>query len=804
MNKMRKLHLRMFSFILTLTILAGCVYGSAAADTVSSDHVDRQNGNSVERVYDSGNVTLSNQVKAEKNNVFTIKLNVKIKDIAKLSSQADAAPSGTGSSTGSSSVSSTVESTVDSAPVSSTVESTAGTVSAASAPESAAISVSASSDTTGSTVSASDSSAAESTDATAPSFPAAEIKTTAARTMLARADEEPQQEETTYEVRYYIQPGFEVDEASIPDTAVLEDGQYVSWPDLTAENISTFSGSLKLRAAAAEDGTDVSAVNTEDQSGVYQAGEAVYLFAQTSLVQDEIKPAITWTRSKEGSKKEREVKIGVADTNWDWTTAASIKTSLTDSLKIWDAGTPNQYYSDYTGSETTKYSAATWEELSGGMNLRRFRGTFTLPGDFKSTDTVQYRSVNQAQYSSINGGNVIPINDDIFIFCYPKGTTLSNSNYLNYLAFWSGTSGKRDKTDGTDQNGAYKSFHGIDSTLAHRTSASQSIMKLTDGWYVEADLNNIGKLLFKRDSSPAGKEYVIDIFTQEYAGGGGMDQPEIVIKHNPASVRAYPDNYQTMSGVAAPLNILSNDTVSVDTTPIPSLQLDTGTLTGDSETTLVKNSDGNYSVKQNSAVIGSLIINSDGTGTFTPIDGFTGTVKFNYTAFCNYYNTKYSDKALVTIQVNAFKGQLIISKTITAKYPAPAAVNASQSFVFKIERRDTQKGSVADTFYEVITLSGTLTGSKTITGLKKGYYTVTEQSGDAWRYSQTAVADNDNSVGTNADGTVNIGRVTSAPGAAVTTYFGTAANPAAVGFTNRLDKSQWLGDTTVVVNTIQQ
>ncbi len=34
-----------------------------------------------------------------------------------------------------------------------------------------------------------------------------------------------------------------------------------------------------------------------------------------------------------------------------------------------------------------------------------------------------------------------PDNDDIFIFCYPKGTVLTDDNYLDYLAFWSGTSG---------------------------------------------------------------------------------------------------------------------------------------------------------------------------------------------------------------------------------------------------------------------------------------------------------------------------------------------------------------------------
>ncbi len=165
--------------------------------------------------------------------------------------------------------------------------------------------------------------------------------------------------------------------------------------------------------------------------------------------------------------------------------------------------------------------------------------------------------------------------------------------------------------------------------------------------------------------------------------------------------------------------------------------------------------------------------------------------------------------------VHVVKGQLNLSKVITAKYPAPDSVQANQSFVFKIQRyatlADLNSQTNPETSYEVISLSGnTLNGNKTITGLKKGYYTVTEQTGDAWRYSQTGVADNDSSVGTTTDGIVNIGRETTVGVAVQKSYFGAgvnacgvAVNPATVGFTNRLDKHQWLGDTTVAVNTIR-
>nr|WP_319488812.1 fibro-slime domain-containing protein [uncultured Caproiciproducens sp.] len=163
---------------------------------------------------------------------------------------------------------------------------------------------------------------------------------------------------------------------------------------------------------------------------------------------------------------------------------------------------------------------------------------------------------------------------------------------------------------------------------------------------------------------------------------------------------------------------------------------------------------------------------------------------------------------------NVVKGQLLIGKTITNKYPAPDSVRAKQSFVFKVERRDHLSDvTPADTFYEVITLDSSLSGSKTITGLKKGFYKVTEETGDAWRYTQTAVNDTDvvttaDYSSTSADQKMYIGRLTSVAGASKA-YYGAAANdyhvtpnPAEISFTNTLAKGKWLGDTTVKVNTI--
>jgi|GEM_PF-5071853 len=356
---------------------------------------------------------------------------------------------------------------------------------------------------------------------------------------------------------------------------------------------------------------------------------------------------ITWKRSRETDQ----VAKHVANTSWTWSTANAIQLGTTDQDTVWNAN---------------GHKAAKWNYLTDGsgdhkMDLRRFQGAFTIPAGFRRTDTVQFSSVNQAAYQALNGGNIIPINDDIFIFCYPKGTVLTDENYLNYLAFWSGTSGPRDgrygKNDGT-------TFHGLKGNQSHSTDASYNIIPYTDGWYVDADLDNIGASLFRNGTPAAGDDYVIDIFTQEYAGNGGMDKPQITFTHsNDYRVQAQNDSYQATSGTPADLDILNNDKVYLadeDVTDDVDLQVDVNSLVSSTEgITLDKTSDGNYSVLQGDTEIGDLTVNDDGTGTFTPDAGFTGNIKFKYTATCTQNGKEYKADAYVTISVK----NLNLSKT---------------------------------------------------------------------------------------------------------------------------------------------
>ena len=166
-----------------------------------------------------------------------------------------------------------------------------------------------------------------------------------------------------------------------------------------------------------------------------------------------------------------------------------------------------------------------------------------------------------------------------------------------------------------------------------------------------------------------------------------------------------------------------------------------------------------------------------------------------------------------TYTVKVVPGELQITKTIDGEFYEGKG-DIKQSFVFKVERYDSAEaydngsGTPTDTFNEVITVDASNAEqakdgiTKTVTGLSKGYYVVTEQEGDAWRYDQESMTDN----WENNDGYVAIGTKTSEEPLA---YYGVGENtagvrenPATVGVTNKLTDEKWLSDTTVAVNTI--
>lgn len=199
-----------------------------------------------------------------------------------------------------------------------------------------------------------------------------------------------------------------------------------------------------------------------------------------------------------------------------------------------------------------------------------------------------------------------------------------------------------------------------------------------------------------------------------------------------------------------------------------------------------------------------------------------------------------TEKKTATYTVHVVKGQLEITKTIDQQYSSIAQINANQTFVFKVEyygfttneSGDYQKGGLVNTFYVPINFdanSEVNTKSEIISGLKKGYYTVTEESAWSDKYTQNVVIDNANNttegvdlfIGektTDADWTTSpvtkpsfyglevldrTGEVTSKYQAYATSSV--EKTPAVLTVTNNIqDGWQWLSDSALAMNQFRQ
>lgn len=229
-------------------------------------------------------------------------------------------------------------------------------------------------------------------------------------------------------------------------------------------------------------------------------------------------PGLNWKRSDNKPGTDKGVKNVDSKLDFDWGDIKDLKVQY----DAWDKGT---YYQNYAGNYKGR-SFATWKFGYGvgqKYSIRRFQTTFTIPDGYSVKDYVRLKTSGTDEYSQINDGNIIPINDDIFIFVYKADdkNKITNSNYTNYLAFWSGTS---------NQDGEV-SYKGIKGTKSTRDDYSHATFPYTDGWYCEADLDNIGKKLFDNYyddqtiiSGPNGTKFVLDVFAADYNTAGGMDE----------------------------------------------------------------------------------------------------------------------------------------------------------------------------------------------------------------------------------------------------------------------------------------
>lgn len=104
--------------------------------------------------------------------------------------------------------------------------------------------------------------------------------------------------------------------------------------------------------------------------------------------------------------------------------------------------------------------------------------------------------------------------------------------------------------------------------------------------------------------------------------------------------------------------------------------------------------------------------------------------------------------------IHVVKGQLVITKNIDSQYTDISAKNAEQTFVYKVVRyavtkdasgNETQDIQPAETFYVTLAFDAngkSKTASSVLSGLKKGYYSVTEETDWSKKYDLTNTADN--------------------------------------------------------------
>lgn len=384
-------------------------------------------------------------------------------------------------------------------------------------------------------------------------------------------------------------------------------------PALDAANAAHDAESFTTEEAAQVALATMAALKT-----AYEALEAVQVF----------EPEISWQRTKElnyNYKGTGDLKTGVTftaagDDNtyptvfWNWSDVSNLETDKT--MEVWDFGTDNQYAkpdevksteanadikaATWVHRATDGTAAPKWSATNLAASVRKFAGTFAWPEGYDLDDTAALVSVNDSYYKPIydyvaNSGDqdyidktkgkyVLPANDDIYVFMYAKGTTLTEDNYMDYLVFWTGTSGKgvwSSRTNGNADWGkttpstfhdvyANRSFNGVtpnlwdtaisennpneDANALSTIGMDSSLLNQSNGWYTFADTAGIASVLKKNypNGIAAETEMHIDIYCFDNDSYGGMDQLKLRMVKTPETnvsveVRYYLDTVTNTS-----------------------------------------------------------------------------------------------------------------------------------------------------------------------------------------------------------------------------------------------------------------
>lgn len=235
-------------------------------------------------------------------------------------------------------------------------------------------------------------------------------------------------------------------------------------------------------------------------------------------------PIENWRRSREIIEikdLEKQPQTGYQGWTWSEVQGRLELPAEQDESEVWDGSRLNNgkvSHKGINGRQVLKenqltvfndkvYDSTTWlnkfspRGYNGRVILSRYQGEIHIPENEDRDGSIY-------TLKPVTGDDRIYINDDLYVFMYPKGTQMTDETFMNYLVFWTGTHSK---------NGSLKYFHGRKGALAVRNK-SNPFSIVTDGWSTAAIPNNAGIIGDKRDTS----NFVIDVFADDNAGVGGM------------------------------------------------------------------------------------------------------------------------------------------------------------------------------------------------------------------------------------------------------------------------------------------
>ena len=299
-------------------------------------------------------------------------------------------------------------------------------------------------------------------------------------------------------------------------------------------------------------------------------------------------PITDWKRSSQYvnadvdlTTEAQDVSASSVNQNW-WEKVSGLELNVSEPAKVWDGSRNSKHnYTKYLSNNKLSiyreklYDSATWTDHHSGENngsVYRFQGTF----DIGNVDPNNYAYTIQ----QVTGNDRLYINDDMWVFIYPKGTNLDKTNFMDYLAFWTGT---------RNQDGSVKYFNtrlGTAATRDGNADSNNNLITLTDGWNMVSVKDNAGAIIQSiYNSGNHAKEYVMDVFVDDNAEGGGTYRLTVnrqQVAKTPVKIKKISSTSVALPGAEFSIDDTSNSlhyTATSDANGIVSFSLMDGTYT---------------------------------------------------------------------------------------------------------------------------------------------------------------------------------------------------------------------------------